>query len=957
MTGSIVLHNIILILQVAEIAMNLCALFFLMIRRNEFQQRLLIFMAFGMVVYNLALLGEIMPFTSFELIYYCKCIETLAVAMFQIPFLLFCAQYIGKTIHPKWLRVVMIFYGLITIVQFADLGKGLYYRDVQYIDDEVFPHIEVQLGFFGILFWVFMVFGPVIVELALLIYGRLHEKDAHKKKTETEFILQVSGSVIAFFISIPLIRATGYNPFMLVAGYALCAKIFLSWRKQGLDVIAIAAKSAIDSLSQALIILDNDNRIIYYNYHARDIVNVVDRFVGRNIDEFINYAKDNGFVTGEHEFVKDDKVFISEWNDIIDADKEKVGQTIIFVDVTEERHAVEEVIKQKAVADEANEAKSAFIANMSHEIRTPMNAIIGMSELIIEESRGRKVYNMALQIKKAARNLLSIINNILDYSKMEANKMELVEDEYDLEEMIEDTFNLISIPALERGLSINLYLDNNLPSVLYGDDGKIRQILINLLNNAIKFTKKGHIDLTVNGSVSGDYVQLIFSVEDTGSGITEENQKAIFESFAQVDKVNNKSVEGTGLGLSITKGLVDMMGGKIALSSTYGEGSTFSVSLKQKIVDRRSIKEYSKENDIEEVERRLFVSPATKVLVCDDNKINLLVMEGMLDLYELNLTLVSSGKEAIDEVMKEDFDIIMMDHMMPEMDGIETTGYIRTICASKPKKPHIIALTANSYDGAKGMFLSRGFDDFLAKPVDKLLLYDKLLAVIPESKRRFSEEEIQPIPYSEDDLADLFMKDVDVKKAMDRREGSIKDYLNVLELYYLESKDTINEIKTSYEEKDFANYEIYVHGLKSTSLSIGADGLSDMAKAHEYAAKDNNIRFIDENYDKLLKEYGKILDEIKEVLLKKGITGEINDEEKLDGMTMKELIYRLRRILQLSEDFRSKEAYNDLNQLLKYKLDEDVESDIEDILVKFKMYDDDAAEEKLRTLLEKIEEA
>ncbi len=957
MTGSVVLHNIILILQIAEIAMNLCALFFLMIRRNEFQQRLLIFMAFGMVVYNLALLGEIMPFATFSLIYYCKCIETLAVAMFQIPFLLFCAQYIGKTIHPKWLRVVMLFYGLITIVQFADLGKGLYYSDVKYIDDEVFPHLEVQLGFFGVLFWVFMVFGPVIVELSLLIYGLLHEKDAHKKKTETEFILQVSGSVIAFFISIPLIRATGYNPFMLVAGYALCAKIFLSWRKQGLDVIAIAAKSAIDSLGQALIILDNDNRIIYYNYHARDIVSVVDRFVGRNIDEFIKYARDNGFSTGEHEFVKDDKVYISEWNDIIDADKEKVGQTIIFVDVTEERHAMEEVIKQKAVADEANEAKSAFIANMSHEIRTPMNAIIGMSELILEESRGRKVYNMALQIKKAARNLLSIINNILDYSKMEANKMELVEDEYDLEEMIEDTFNLISIPALERGLSINLYLDDNLPSVLYGDDGKIRQILINLLNNAIKFTKKGHIDLTVNGSVSGEYVQLIFSVEDTGTGISEENQKAIFESFAQVDKVNNKSVEGTGLGLSITKGLVDMMDGKIALSSVYGEGSTFSVSLRQRIVDKRSIKEHSRENEIEEVERRLFVSPATKVLVCDDNKINLLVMEGMLDLYELNLTLVSSGKEAIDEVMKEDFDIIMMDHMMPEMDGIETTGYIRTVCASKPKKPYIIALTANTYEGAKEMFLSRGFDDFLAKPVDKLLLYDKLLSVIPESKRRFSEEEIQPIPYSEDDLADLFMKDVDVKKAMDRREGSIKDYLNVLELFYLESNDTMNQIKTTYEEKDFKNYEIYVHGLKSTSLSIGADSLSDMAKAHEYAAKDNNIRFIDENYDKLLKEYGKILDEIKEVLLKKGITGEISDEDKLEGMTEKELIYRLRRILQLSEDFRSKEAFNDLNQLLKYKLDEDIEKDIEDICVKFKMYDDDAAEEKIKTLLEKIEKA
>ncbi len=952
MTGPNALHNIIMGFQLFEIAMNLCALFFLLVRRNEFQQRLLIFMAFGTAVYNLALLSEIVPYTSFETIFFAKCVQTVAVGMFQIPFLIFCSQYIGRTIKRYVLRTIMVVYGIISAVQFLGPDSTLYYRSVRFVDDDVFPHIEVELGIFGIAFWVLMVFGPIIIELSILIYGLIHEKDQHTRRSELQFIVQVSLSVAVFFFALPLIDATGYNPFMLVAGLALCAKIFLSWRKRGLDVVAMVARTSLEALGQPIIILDSHDRIIYYNNRAKEIVDIVDLYVGRHIREFSGFAMRKGYAVAEHEFVKDDMVYHSEWTDILDVDNEKVGTTILFVDITAERLAVEEMKRKKIEADKANEAKSIFLANMSHEIRTPMNAIIGMSELIIEESRGRKVYNMAVQIKKAARNLLSIINNILDYSKMEADKMELVEDEYFLDEMVEDTFNLISIPAMERGLQVNLYMDDSLPCKLYGDDGKISQILINLLNNAIKFTKKGHIDLTVNGAVAKDNVQLIFSVEDTGSGISEKDQMKIFDSFAQVDKINNKSVEGTGLGLSITKGLVDMLGGKIALSSVYGEGSTFSVSLYQQIIDKTSIREYNRENAPEEKERRLFVAHDTKILVCDDNKINLLVVEGMLELYEPDVTMVNSGPEAIESVVNNDYDIILMDHMMPDMDGIETTQHIRTACASRARKPYIVALTANSYDGAKEMFLSRGFDNFLAKPVDKIELYELLLDVIPEAKRHFVEDEVAPLTYSEDELASLHMKDVDVRKAMESREGSISDYIKVLDLYYLEGQDKIDEIRSAYNDKDFDNYEIYVHGLKSTSLSIGADGLSDMAKAHEFAAKDNNIKFIDENIDTLLAEYDKILSEIHEVLINKGVETRIDDEDKLEGMDKKQLEYRLRKVLHFSEDFKNKEAKEELDGILKYRLDEDTTKAIESISVMFKTYDDDGAEDAIRELLD-----
>lgn len=949
MTSS-TLHTIIIVLQSVELALNMMVLLFLLIRKNEFQQRLLIYMTFGTAIYNMALLGEIMPFANFELIYYCKCIETVGVAIFQVPFLLFCMQYIGKMIDAIWIRILVLVYGIISFVQFIDIGRGWYYKTIRFVQDPDFPRIEVELGFFGVCFWVLMVFGPIIAELAILGYGLFKEKEKERRKRIRNFILQVMASVAAFFVSLPLIYATGYDPLMLVTGCALSLKILITWRRQGLDIISVAAKSALDSFGQPVIILDVEGKILYYNSKAGEIVTEIDQYVGKNIDTFIRFAADSGYALGRHEFIKDGIMYHSEWNPVIDSDGENVGQSITFVDVTSERKAVEEMKLKKEQADEANAAKSIFLANMSHEIRTPMNAIIGMSELVIEESRGRKVYDMAVQIKKAAKNLLSIINNVLDYSKMEAGKMELVEDEYYLEEVVADTFNLIGIPAKEKGLKTNLYLDKSLPCKLYGDDGKLRQVLINLLNNAIKFTKKGHVDLTVNGRIVNDSVELIFSVEDTGLGISEDNQKIIFEKFEQVDKINNKSIEGTGLGLSITKSIVDMMDGKIALSSAYGEGSTFSVSVTQRIVDRTPI---SKRRVLEEETkpRYIFTSPVTKVLVCDDNNINLLVVDGMLETYELDVTTCNSGKEAIELVTNNDYDIIMMDHMMPEMDGIEATSHIRTLCASRPKKPYIIALTANTYEGAHKMFLDCGFDDYLPKPLDKIALYDRLVNLIPKSNMEFSDEVIDKTEFVDDDFSELNMKDVDSRGVLDKREMTLNDYMKLLELFYLEGASKLREIQTAYENKDIDNYEIYVHGLKSTSLTIGANDLSKHAKEHEFAAKDKDIDYINKNYEKLCEEYGKILEEIKGVLLKKGIIKETAKEDKIDGMTRNRLIRKLRHILELSQDFKSKEAYRELQDLLKYKLDDETTAQLEEISLQFKTYDDDGAEEGIINIL------
>ena len=392
-------------------------------------------------------------------------------------------------------------------------------------------------------------------------------------------------------------------------------------------------------------------------------------------------------------------------------------------------------------AEAANKAKSNFLANMSHEIRTPMNAVIGMSELILEESNGRKVYDYAKDIKNAAKNLLSIINDILDLSKVESGKMELVEDNYYIQTLVEDSANLIRMAALQKGLQMKVDINKDLPCQLYGDEGRIRQILINILNNAIKFTKTGYISLDVSGEYTDDdYINLQFIIQDTGIGIKNEDLDVIFESFRQLDMNRNRKIQGTGLGLSITKQLVSLMDGDIRVESEYGKGTCFVIYIKQKVVDKRTVKECPTDHMGEEKQdEREFVCPNSRVLVVDDNLINRKVAIAMLKTFGFQLKEAASGQEAIDIVKQEDFDIIFMDHMMPEMDGIEATRIIRGYLKEEQKEPQpvIVALTANALTGARETYLANGFEDFLSKPFERKHLREVLEKWIPEEAREY----------------------------------------------------------------------------------------------------------------------------------------------------------------------------------------------------------------------------
>lgn len=377
----------------------------------------------------------------------------------------------------------------------------------------------------------------------------------------------------------------------------------------------------------------------------------------------------------------------------------------------------------------ASEAKGRFLATMSHEIRTPINAILGMNAMVLRESKETPIREYAMDIQAAGQNLLSLVNDVLDYSKIESGKMELFPVDYDLSSVIHDITNMIRVKAQSKNLYLHLHIDPELPARVHGDDVRIRQILVNLLNNAVKYTEKGGITFSIGGDVSGDEVVLHFSVKDTGIGIKEEDLSKLFSAFERIEENRNRNVEGTGLGINITTQLLELMGSKLKVESVYGEGSTFSFDLVQKITEREPIGNMEKRFQEETREfqyKAEFTAPDANVLMVDDTAINRKVFVNLLKETQVAIDEASSGAQCLEMVGKKKYDIIFLDHMMPDMDGIETLHKMKELECNLCKDTPVIALTANAISGAREMYLSEGFNDFITKPI----VPDKLEAMV-----------------------------------------------------------------------------------------------------------------------------------------------------------------------------------------------------------------------------------
>ncbi|MBQ4232059.1 MAG: response regulator, partial [Lachnospiraceae bacterium] len=423
----------------------------------------------------------------------------------------------------------------------------------------------------------------------------------------------------------------------------------------------------------------------------------------------------------------------------------------VFINGAEARYIEDDAIKKaKDEADKANRAKSDFLANMSHEIRTPINAIMGMDEMILRDTKEKSTKEYANLIKKSSNALLVLINDILDFSKIEAGKMELVESEYSLSDTISDAINMVDIKLKQKNLQFDIDVDNNLPNRLYGDGPRLRQAIVNILNNAAKYTTEGSVTLKVTGELLFKEVKLRISIIDTGIGIKKDDISKLFSNFERLDLKHNRTIEGTGLGLSLTQKLIGLMGGNIEVDSEFGVGSTFTINVPQAIASNEIIGDFYKRHEEhkeykDEIKKREFyIAPKAKVLAVDDNDMNLVVIKKLLRYTQIRVTTALSGAECLKLVERERFDVILLDHMMPVMDGLETLKKIRSMTDFPCESTPIVALTANAIVGSREKYLEAGFDDYMSKPVNGQKLEELLLKYIPSKKITFvSEEELK----------------------------------------------------------------------------------------------------------------------------------------------------------------------------------------------------------------------
>lgn len=541
--------------------------------------------------------------------------------------------------------------------------------------------------------------------------------------------------------------------------------------------------------------------------------------------------------------------------------------------------------KQRAIV--AGETKTQFLANMSHEIRTPINTIIGMNEMILRENRDETVEEYAHNVQNASSLLLGLINDILDFSKIEAGKLDILEGEYYLSKMLTDVIKSTKIKADSKNLLFHVEIEESLPSVLRGDEIRIRQILNNLLSNAVKYTQQGNIYFRVKGISTQEAFTLCVSVEDTGMGIKPEDIDKLFDSFQRLEEKKNHNIEGTGLGLNITKQLAELMGGSIEVSSEYGKGSCFTAKIPQKVINEEILGKladaYHRDSAVKEESKPTLYAPTARILVVDDNRMNLSVAKALLKRTGIQLTMAKSGKECLQLCRKNTYDLILMDHMMPELDGIETLHILRQDETSLNQNTEVIVLTANAITGMEQMYLAEGFSGYISKPIVAEELEDMICRHLPADKL----EEKEVIDREEKSLTETrsFIKDEEKKPSSSDNTHARKDaenisyidvaigmtycgndeemYQEMKEAYYLQGQKNLPKLLEVYAACDWENYRIIVHSLKSTSLVIGAAAFSEKARILESAAKEGDIELLLTESEGFFEEYKALLEQIK----------------------------------------------------------------------------------------------
>lgn len=858
LSGGERMAELIYIIQVIAVITSFMGFLLVYKQRSSKTQKLMMAVMLCLFIYSYGYLLEIMSGSLLEALMAIR-MEYLGIAYIATFYLLFLASYLNIQFN-RIIEMCLFFHDtLIVLLVFLVKYNNIYYRNVQYVYTGVMPHIKLVPG---IIYTYNCIINFVLMGtgLGFIIFKYVKAETDKKKKSLRTMLYASCIPIIAYIIGIHKLLGD-YD--IVPVGILVSMIIFIGiiMKERMFSITEMAYEQIVLDMNEPIIIADNEFNIVHKNHEAKRISY---NFSQEYEEELIQ----NICTTDSQEYRLNDRYYHKHITCIGSGDSTD-AYVIVLLDITKSKEDYVKMEELRNKADAANRAKSIFLANMSHEIRTPLNGIIGYCELLMNDNIDMRVRERAQGIDASAKMLLTIFNEVLDISKIEQGTVELNEEVYNTQSLINDIISNAMFFIKNNGIDMNCNISENIAYKMYGDIGKIRQIVNNTLIGVQQYINKGKIAFNVSQEkVDVDICILCFEIVIEGTYINCDEIIRIYNTLTRKNNVDSELLDETNIGFSISKAYAKVMKARIRLEIPTENEIIIKIAFRQKIKDEREIGRMVYGSEIDRTGKKIRVEKAD-ILVVDDNRVNLDVMSGYFRTFNVEPDLACSGKEAIEYTHKKRYDIIFLDQMMPVMDGLETERAIRREETDSENHTIIIAFTANAISGEREKLLASGFDDFISKPIRMSELSNILVKYLDKSVITYCAGNDNVSEKAKDKTFDILKElGIDVEKALSLCDENVIEYVNTLKINEKYSKEKIMQLTDSYENNNIEDYTIIVHSVKSTLYMIGAKELGDEAKRLEMSGKEGRIEYIDNNTKSFIMRYDELMNGIREFIEK-----------------------------------------------------------------------------------------